>query len=121
GKYLSVLIPFAVLSSLLLLGAAIWRGFNVGWLLYGWYGVESLGAAMLAVELGLAVPWARLDWDDPRRMGSGLGALLSIVAWVGPALTSGLLLCLPVLAEVVEPALVVVAALGGVRLWSWVC
>jgi hypothetical protein len=118
GKYLSVLVPFVLLSSLLLLGAAVWRGFNLGWLLYGWYGVETLGAAMLAVELGLAVPWARLDWDDPRKMGSGLGALLAIVIWVGLAVTSGLLLCLPLLAEVFEPSLVLQAALLGALLSS---
>ena len=107
GKYLSVLMPFAVLSTLLMAGAEIWRGFNPGWLLYGWYGVELLGAGMLAIELGLAVPWARLDWDDPRKWARALGALLSIVGWFGLAVTSGLLLCLPLLAQAIEPTLTV--------------
>src|SRR5262249_61698608 len=70
-------IPFAVLSTVLMAGAAFWLGFSFLGALYGWFGIQLLGMGMLALSLAFGVPWARLDWDDPRRMGSGWGALLS--------------------------------------------
>src|SRR5262249_810934 len=86
GKFLAAWAPFAGLSTLLLAGAAVWRGFSAFGFLYGWYGVELLGAGMLAVGVGFAVPWARLDWEDPRRMSSGWGALFATLVWAMLAL-----------------------------------
>jgi len=121
GKYVTALIPYAILSSLLMFGAALWKAFDPVWFLYGWAGVQILGAGLLALDVGLAVPWARLDWDDPRKMSSGVGALLSLVGWLLLALTAGALLCLPVIAEVFQPSLVVPAALLGLLLALLVC
>src|SRR5437868_13759724 len=43
AKFFAALVPFVILSSVLMIGAALWRGFSLfGWL-YGWYGVELLG------------------------------------------------------------------------------
>ncbi|MGN6811287.1 MAG: putative ABC transporter permease subunit [Thermomicrobiales bacterium] len=115
GKFAAAAIPFALLSTLLLVVAAIWRGFGLAGTLYGWFGIELLGLGMLAIATGASVPWARLDWDDPRRMSSGWGGLLS---FTGAALLTGIaggLLCLPVLAATFTPNLVPVAwAVGPV-------
>ena len=48
--------PFAILSTVLLMGAAIWRGFSLFGLLYGWFGVELLGAGMLAIAWASPCP-----------------------------------------------------------------
>ncbi|MGN6359429.1 MAG: putative ABC transporter permease subunit, partial [Thermomicrobiales bacterium] len=115
GKFAAAAIPFALLSTLLLVVAAIWRGFGLAGTLYGWFGIELLGLGMLAIATGASVPWARLDWDDPRHMSSGWGGLLS---FTGAALLTGIaggLLCLPVLAATFTPNLVPVAwAVGPV-------
>ena len=58
---------------------AIWKGFSLFGLLYGWIGIELLGAGMLVVSLGFAVPWAKLDWDNPKQMPSGWGWLITTV------------------------------------------
>ncbi|MDQ3928659.1 MAG: hypothetical protein M3328_05875, partial [Chloroflexota bacterium] len=76
GKFLSAAIPYAVLSTLLMLGAAIWRQLDPLWTLYGWLGVEVLGLGMIVVAVALSVPWAKLDWDDPRKMTSGWGSFI---------------------------------------------
>ena len=89
GKLLAAAVPFALLSSLLMLGAALWLGFGPLGALYGWLGVELIGVGMLALSVGLGVPWARLDWDDPRRMSSGWGGLISAGASFLYALLSG--------------------------------
>ena len=103
GKLLAAAVPFALLSSLLMLGAALWLGFGPLEALYGWAGVELTGVGMLALSAGLGVPWARLDWDDPRRMSSGWGGLVSAGASFLYALLSGALLGLPLLVTAVAP------------------
>jgi ABC-2 type transport system permease protein len=113
GKLAAALIPFAATSTLLLIGAALWRGFSPLGALYGWYGVELIGAGMLAIAVGSAVPWAKLDWDDPRKMGSGWGGLLSFLASGLYAGITGALLCLPLAATAFWPTATLVAWLIG--------
>lgn len=113
GKLAAALVPFALLSTLLLLGATFWRGFSAVGFLYGWFGIQLLGAAILATAVGAAVPWAKLDWDDPRKMSSGWGNLISLVAGVLVAGVAGLLLCLPFVAFAFAPGLVLAAWLVG--------
>lgn len=113
GKFIASFLPFAVVSSVLMIGAEIWKGFSIAGFLYGWYGIELIGAAMLAVETGLAVPWARLDWDDPRRMSSGWGSILTLVAWALMGLAVGGALCLPLVALAADPPLEIAAAVAG--------
>jgi len=113
GKLAAAVVPFALLSTLLLLGATFWRGFSVVGFLYGWFGIQLLGAAILATAVGAAVPWAKLDWDDPRKMSSGWGNIISLLAGVGVAGVAGLLLCLPFIAVAFAPQLVVAAWLVG--------
>jgi ABC-2 type transport system permease protein len=113
GKFLSTLLPFIAASSILMFGISIASGFEPGWALYGWFGVEMLGAGMLAIGVGLAVPWAQLNWDDPRKMSTWQSSLLSLVAWVALGLVGGGMLCLPVLAQLLSPGAVPFAALMG--------
>ncbi|MHB0870313.1 MAG: putative ABC transporter permease subunit [Chloroflexota bacterium] len=113
GKYLAAAIPFALLATALLVGAAIWRHFTLAGLLYGWFGVMLLGAGAIAINVGLAVPWARLDWEDPRRMSSGWGGLLSMVGSGLLGIVAGLLLCLPLIARVLRPSLEAAAWVVG--------
>src|SRR5204862_215354 len=70
---------------------------------YGWFGVELLGAGMLAMALGFGLVWPRLDWDNPRQMNSGLATLASFASEAVLGLLGGGLLCLPVLAQVLTP------------------
>jgi ABC-2 type transport system permease protein len=97
GKLLAVALPYAVLSSLLMAGAAAWGHFGVLGTLYGWLGVQVIGIGMLAVDVALAVPGARLDWDDPRRMTSGWAGIASFLALPALGCAAGGLLCLPLL------------------------
>lgn len=113
GKLAAALVPFAILSTLLLLGATLWRGFSAVGFLYGWFGIQLLGAAILATATGAAVPWAKLDWDDPRKMSSGWGNLISLIAGVLVAGVAGLLFCLPFVAVAFAPGLVLAAWLVG--------
>jgi ABC-2 type transport system permease protein len=113
GKLAAALIPFAATSTLLLFGAALWRGFSPLGALYGWYGVELIGAGMLAVAVGAAVPWAKLDWDDPRKMGSGWGGLISFLVSGIFAGVAGVLLCLPLAAAAFWPDATLVAWVIG--------
>jgi ABC-2 type transport system permease protein len=113
GKFAAAVVPFALLSTLLLLGATIWRGFSAVGFLYGWFGIQLLGAAILATAVGAAVPWAKLDWDDPRKMSSGWGNLISLLAGVAVAGLAGLMLCLPFVAVAFAPGLTVAAWIVG--------
>ena len=113
GKLAAALIPFAATSTVLLVGAAFWRGFSPLGALYGWYGIELIGAGMLAIAVGAAVPWAKLDWDDPRKMGSGWGGLISLLVSVLFAGLVGALLCAPVVAAAFWPGATVAAWIIG--------
>ena len=108
GKFMAAAVPYAVVSLLFMAVAAIWRGFDPVWFAYGLFGVEMLGAALLAVAVGLSVPWAKLDWDDPRKMLPWQTALLTMGAWLVLGAIGGGILCLPFFVELFNPDLVAV-------------
>lgn len=103
GKLTAAVIPFFLLSTPLMAGAAWWLGFSPFGALYGWFGIQLIGTGMLALGLAFGVPWARLDWDDPRRMGSGWGALLSVLSSALYSALVGGLLCLPLAVSALLP------------------
>jgi len=113
GKFVAAIMPFSVVGTLLMIGVAVWRGFSLFGFLYGWFGMILLGAGMMAIEIGLAVPWANLEWDDPRRMSSGWGALFALAGYIILGLLAGLLLSLPLIARAFLPSLEVMAWFVG--------
>lgn len=98
GKYLSAWVPFAVLSTLLMAGASLWRGFSPLGALYGWFGIELLGAGILAMALGFGMRWPRLGWDNPKQMNSGWASLATLGGETVVGLIGGGFLCLPAFA-----------------------
>jgi hypothetical protein len=98
----------------LLVGAALWKGFSLFGFLYGWFGVELLGAGFLLVALGFSVPWAKFDWDDPRRMTSGWGWVFTTITQYLMGIIGGLLLALPLIAQIFAPQWVLLAYVVGV-------
>lgn len=114
GKFLAAYVPFAITNVVLLAGAAIWRQFSLLSLVYCIFGTLLLGAGIMALCVGLGVPWAKLDWDDPRRMSSGWGGLIAFileVIYIGLGLG---FLALPALAYAFQPQLVGLAWLVGI-------
>lgn len=103
GKFLTAMLPFAALSTVLFLVVAIWRRFTVLGTLYGLFGILLLGAGELAVETGLGIPWANLNWDDPRKMRSGLGTFISFIVCNLMGLLAGAALGLPILLKLLVP------------------
>ena len=89
GKFMSSAIPFVILALIFMISADIWRGFSFVWFLYGLYGVLMLGLALLAVAVGLSVPWAKFDWDDPRRMLSAQTSIYTMIIWIVLGLMGG--------------------------------
>lgn len=105
GKWLAAMIPFSILSTLMFIGVAIWRSFTVVGVVYGLFGILLLGAGNFAIETGMAVPWANLNWDDPRRMNSGWGGLIAMLASTVCGLAGGICLCMPLVIRVLWPDL----------------
>ncbi len=95
GKYLSAWGPFAVLSTVLLVAATLWRGFSPLGALYGWFGIELLGASILAMALGFGMRWPRLAWENPKQMNSGWVSLATLGGETVVGLIGGGFLCLP--------------------------
>jgi len=95
GKYLSAWVPFAVLSTLLMAVASLWRGFSPLGALYGWFGIELLGASILAMALGFGMRWPRLGWDNPKQMNSGWASMATLGSETVVGLIGGGFLCLP--------------------------
>ncbi len=113
GKFVGAMIPFSLLSTLLLVIAAFVRHFSLGGFLYGWFGILLLGAGMLAMDVGVSVPWANLEWDDPRKMHSGWGGLLAFIGYILIGVLGGSFLALPYVAELFLPFIAPVAWLVG--------
>jgi len=113
GKFLAAMIPFAAVGTLLMIGLAIWRGFSLIGFLYGWFGMMVIGGGMMAVDVAFAIPWANLDWDDPRKMTSGWGALFGFVINAVLGLITGLLLSLPLITRALLPSVEIVAWIVG--------
>ena len=105
GKFTAAAGPYAVLTTLLMLIAALVRGFTLLGFLYGLFGVLLLGCAMLLAEVGFAGPWARLDWENPNQMSAGWGALFSFLVNAFILVAGCLALCLPILARILLPFL----------------
>lgn len=113
GKFVGAMLPFTILSTLLMVIAAFVRHFSLGGFLYGWFGVLLLGAGMLAMDVGLSVPWANLEWDDPRKMHSGWSGLFALIGYILIGVLGGSFLALPYLAELFLPFIAPVAWLVG--------
>jgi ABC-2 type transport system permease protein len=113
GKFLTAWVPFAGLSTLLLIAAGIWRGFSLLGLAYGWFGIQLLGAGVLAMALGFGMRWPRLGWDNPKQMNSGWAAIATLAGEALVGLLGGFFLCLPILAQMVAPDLVIAAWVLG--------
>ena len=113
GKFIAALVPFVILSTILMVVATVVRGFSAGGFLYGWFGVQLLGTGMLAMDVGLAVPWANLEWDDPRKMNSGWGGLFALIGYAIIGGLGGICLALPYLANTFLPFLAPVAWVLG--------
>lgn len=107
GKFAATAIPYVIVSVVFMVAAAIWRGFDLVWFLYGLFGVEMLGIGLLAVAVGLSVQWAKLDWDDPRKMLPWQTAVLTLIAWLVVGGICGLILCVPFFVEMLnQPGLI---------------
>lgn len=113
GKLAAAAIPFVAVSTLLMGLAALWNGYSLAGAIYGWYGVEVLGLAMLALNVACSVPWAKLDWDDPRRAVSGWATAASLAGSAVFGLVAGILLCLPLLAQQFAASVLVTAWIAG--------
>jgi hypothetical protein len=95
GWFLALALPFALLSSALLVVVGLWRGVTLGGFLYGWGGVELIGLSMLAVTLSMSVLFARPNPADPLQLLDGGARLLGeLIALALGGLTGGIL-CLP--------------------------
>ncbi len=104
GKLLVPAAPFVLLSTVLMAGGAAWNGYGLLGSVYGWFGIQLLGLGLLALNVAIGIPAARMDWDDPRRMISPWGALASLVAMASVCLLGGGLLALPLLASALAPS-----------------
>ncbi|HUS17769.1 MAG TPA: hypothetical protein VM536_22465 [Chloroflexia bacterium] len=114
GKFMAAWLPFAILSTVLLGGAAVWQHLSPLGVLYGWLGMQLLGGGILAMSLGFALRWPRLDWDNPKQMHSGWASLATFAGEALIGLLGGALLCLPLAAEVMAPSLELPAYLVGI-------
>jgi ABC-2 type transport system permease protein len=103
GKFLVSWLPFVVVSTVLMVAAKIWQGFSLLGLLYGWFGVELLGAGIIAIALGAGMRWPRLVWQNPKQMNNGWATLVSFLGQAVLGLIGGAFLCLPLVARVVAP------------------
>jgi ABC-2 type transport system permease protein len=114
GKFLAAALPFAVLSSVLMIAAMIWKQFSLLGFLYGWFGVELLGGGIIAMSLGFAMRWPRLDWENPKQMRNGWANIASLAGDAVLGLLGGGLLLVPILAEIWAPAWAVPAWIIGI-------
>ena len=114
GKFLSAYLPFALVDVVFLVGAAIWRDVPFLVFVYSLLVTLTLGVGIISIGVGLSVPWARLDWDDPRRMSSGWGGFIAFLAQSMYALLGFGFFSLPALAYLWLPDLAFAAWLVAV-------
>jgi hypothetical protein len=95
GWFLALALPFALLSSALLIVVSLWRGFSLGGFLYGWGGVELIGLSMIAVTLSMGVVLARPHPADPLQLLDGGARLLGELLALALGGVTGGILCLP--------------------------
>jgi hypothetical protein len=65
---LSLVLPFAAGSMLLLLLAWFFLRFSALWIPYAWLCLVIIGYGMITISAALGFMYPKLDWDDPRRM-----------------------------------------------------
>ncbi|MFN2104136.1 MAG: putative ABC transporter permease subunit [Candidatus Promineifilaceae bacterium] len=68
SKVLSLVLPFAVGSMLLLLISWFFIRFSALWIPYAWLCLVIIGYGMITISTALGFMYPRLDWEDPRRM-----------------------------------------------------
>jgi len=90
-----VLIPYAVLVTLLLMVAWPLVRFSLVWTPYAWLALLIIGGGLLTFSTAVGFISPNLEWEDVRKMSTGRSRLYNIVGALLYALLGGALVIAP--------------------------
>lgn len=77
AKHLSIYLPYFVLATLIfVIGTLVFR-LQPLWSAYYWLWLVVFGYGVIAFQLAMSTRWARLDWENPKQIGAGVGSFLA--------------------------------------------
>ncbi|MBK8048468.1 MAG: hypothetical protein IPK16_15930 [Anaerolineales bacterium] len=71
AKTVSILIPYAIVATGLLIASWVVLQYDLLWTPYAWCCLLLMGSGMLGFTTAMGFPWVNLKWEDPRRMNRG--------------------------------------------------
>jgi ABC-2 type transport system permease protein len=80
SKVLGLVVPYALISLLMLVAAWFFLRFSALWIPYAWFCLLIIGYGMITISTTMGFLYPRLDWDDPRRMTSNQAGWRNLVA-----------------------------------------
>jgi len=80
SKVLGLVIPYALVTLLMLIGAWFFVRYSLVWLPYAWLCLLIIGYGMITISTAMGFLYPRLDWDDPRRMTSAQATWRNLIA-----------------------------------------
>jgi hypothetical protein len=127
SKILGVVVPYAIVVSLLLIAARFVVAYSLLWMPYAWLCLLIIGYGLLTVSTSIGSIYVRLDWEDPRRMTTQKAGLYNLIGTAAYGLVAGVIALMPHLLAATAPAgtllyvilglLVLLGATWGLRQW----
>jgi hypothetical protein len=77
AKHLSIYLPYFVLATLIFVIGTLAFRLNPLWSAYYWLWLVVFGYGVIAFQLAMSTRWARLDWENPKQIGAGVGSFLA--------------------------------------------
>jgi ABC-2 type transport system permease protein len=122
AKSFAVIIPYAVIATLLLIVSWFLFRFSLAWMPYAWLCLLIIGYGLLAFSTGVGFVYANLEWEDPRAMLQQRGRWFSLAGSGSYGLLTGLLALAPFILSSRFPAaspLFVIAGLALLAAITW--
>jgi len=122
AKSFAVIIPYAVIITLLLIVSWFMVRFSLAWMPYAWLCLLIIGYGLLSFSTGVGFVYANLEWEDPRAMLQRRGRWFSLIGSGSYGLLTGLLALAPFILANRFPAvtpLFVIAGLVLVAIITW--
>lgn len=116
AKTWGIMAPYMIVVTIMIIVGWFLVGYDLLWTPYAWICALLFGIGLMGTSTSAGFMYANLEWDDPRRMTTSGGGLLSLLLTVLYALPAIALIILPFVLSTVWPQATPVLLIVGLGL-----
>lgn len=116
AKTWGIMVPYMAIVTLMLIGGWFLVRYSLLWTPYAWICAMIFGIGIMGTSTAAGFIYANLEWDDPRKMTTSGGGLLSFLLTIAYALPAIVLIVLPFVLSAIWPQATPVLLVVGLGL-----